>query len=97
MEENARIYKKILVAVGRKANTKHIGLENTNVEVDKQGFIPVDDQRKTSNSKIFAIGDITGNPQLAHKASHEGIVAAEVIAGHRASSHSSLQQRSAPV
>jgi dihydrolipoamide dehydrogenase len=75
----------ILVAVGRKPNGKNIGAENAGVNVDERGFIPVDDQMRTNVPHIFAIGDIAGQPMLAHKASHEGKVAAEVIAGHKTS------------
>jgi dihydrolipoamide dehydrogenase len=74
-------YDKVLVSVGRKPNSSGLGLENTRVEVDERGFIAVDAQRRTAESSIFAIGDVVGEPMLAHKASHEGRVAAEVIAG----------------
>ena len=73
----------ILVAVGRKPNGKNIGAEAAGVQVDDSGVIPVDDQQRTNMPHIFAIGDIVGQPMLAHKASHEGKVAAEVIAGHK--------------
>jgi dihydrolipoamide dehydrogenase len=78
-----QLYDRILVAVGRRPNGKAIGVENTNVQVDERGFIPVDEQMRTNIPHIFAIGDITGEPMLAHKASHEGKLAAEVIAGHK--------------
>lgn len=71
----------ILVAVGRKPNTKELGLEMASVEVDERGFIQVDECGRTTNESIFAIGDIVAGPQLAHKASYEGKVAAEVISG----------------
>jgi dihydrolipoamide dehydrogenase len=74
-------FDKILIAAGRKPNSKSIGLENTDVETDKKGFIKVDKQRRTAEEHIFALGDVTGPPLLAHKASYEGKVAAEVIAG----------------
>ena len=73
----------ILVAVGRKPNGRHIGADAAGVSVDERGFIPVDDQMRTNVPHIYAIGDIVGQPMLAHKASHEGKVAAEVIAGHK--------------
>ena len=73
----------ILVATGRKPNGKSIGADVAGVEVDEPGFIPVDDQQRTNVPHIFAIGDIVGQPMLAHKATHEGKVAAEVIAGHK--------------
>jgi dihydrolipoamide dehydrogenase len=74
-----------LVAVGRRPNGKKVAAEMAGVSVDEQGFIPVDKQQRTNVPHIFAIGDIVGNPMLAHKAVHEGKVAAEVIAGHKAS------------
>lgn len=74
----------ILVAVGRRPNGDCIGVESAGIQVDDQGFIPVDRQQRTAVPHIFAIGDVVGNPMLAHKASHEGHVAAEVIAGHNA-------------
>jgi len=74
-------YDKVLVAVGRAPNGKRIGAENAGVEVDERGFIPVDRHMRTNVPHIFAIGDVVGNPMLAHKATHEAKVAAEVIAG----------------
>jgi dihydrolipoamide dehydrogenase len=71
----------VLVAVGRKPNTDELGLEQAGVELDERGFIKVDKQLRTSNPNIFAIGDVAGGALLAHKASYEGKVAAEVIAG----------------
>lgn len=71
----------VLVTVGRRANTKGLGLEDVGIELDGP-FIQVDAQRRTSVSHIFAIGDVAGQPMLAHKATHEGEVVAEVIAGH---------------
>ncbi len=79
-----RTYDKMLVSVGRRPNSKGIGLENTAVEVDKQGFVTTNKQLQTNVPSIYAIGDLAGQPMLAHKASHEGRVAAEVIAGHKA-------------
>lgn len=80
----AEMYDRVLVSVGRRPNSRGIGLENTNVKVGAQGFVEVDKQQRTADPHIFAIGDIAGQPMLAHKASHEGRVAAEVIAGHSA-------------
>jgi dihydrolipoamide dehydrogenase len=77
------IYEQVLVSVGRKPNTSGFGLEKTKVRVNERGFIEVDAQRLTAEPNIFAIGDVTGDPMLAHKASHEGRTAAEVIAGHK--------------
>jgi len=79
-----RTYDQVLVSVGRKPNTTGFGLENTKVKLNPRGFIDVDAQRRTAEPSIFAIGDVTGDPMLAHKASHEGRTAAEVIAGHKA-------------
>lgn len=76
-------YDQVLVAVGRRPNGKQINAEAAGVNVDERGFIPVDEQMRTNVAHIFAIGDIVGDPMLAHKASHEGKVAAEVIAGHK--------------
>ncbi|WP_044414958.1 dihydrolipoyl dehydrogenase [Halarcobacter anaerophilus] len=78
-----KTYDAVLVAMGRSANGLKIGLENTKVEVDEKGLIKVDKQMRTTVPHIFAIGDIVGQPMLAHKAVHEGHVAAEVIAGHK--------------
>ena len=77
------VYDAVLVALGRSANGNKLGLENTSVEVDDSGLIKVDNQLRTKAKNIFAIGDIIGQPMLAHKAVHEGHVAAEVIAGHK--------------
>ena len=77
------IYDRVLVAVGRKPNGQAIGLNTTGVQVDKRGFVTVDKQMRTNVSHIFAIGDIVGQPMLAHKATHEGKTAAEVVAGQK--------------
>lgn len=77
------VYDRVLVAIGRRPNGKAIGAEAAGVTVDERGFIPVDRQMRTNIPHIFAIGDIVGQPMLAHKAVHEGKVAAEVIAGHK--------------
>ena len=74
-------YDKVLVSVGRKPNSEKIGLENTKVVVNKRGFIEIDQQRRTNDPNIFAIGDVAGDPMLAHKATHEGRVVAEIISG----------------
>jgi len=79
------IFDRVLVAVGRTPNGAQIGAERAGVQVDERGFIRVDEQRRTNVPHIFAIGDITGPPLLAHKAVHEGKIAAEVIAGLPAS------------
>jgi dihydrolipoamide dehydrogenase len=76
-----QVFDRVLVAVGRRPNSKIPGLERTHVQVDQRGFIMVDEQRRTHEPSIFAIGDVVGEPMLAHKASHEGRVAVEVMAG----------------
>ncbi|MBD3403548.1 dihydrolipoyl dehydrogenase [candidate division GN15 bacterium] len=81
VEKDTAIFDKVLMAVGRKPNSDKLGLENTNVELDDKGFVKVNEKRQTAEPTIFAIGDIAGEPMLAHKASHEGRVAAEIIAG----------------
>ena len=74
-------FDRVLVAVGRRPDGAQTGAGNAGVNVDEQGFIPVDKQQRTNVADIFAIGDVTGPPMLAHKATHEGRVAAEVAAG----------------
>jgi dihydrolipoamide dehydrogenase len=81
--KEAQVYDRVLVSIGRRPNGKLIGAENAGVAVDDRGFIAVDKQMRTNVPHIFAIGDIVGQPMLAHKATHEGKVAAEVIAGHK--------------
>jgi dihydrolipoamide dehydrogenase len=76
-----QVFDRVLVAVGRRPNSKIPGLERTQVQVDQRGFIMVDEQRRTHEPSIFAIGDVVGEPMLAHKASHEGRVAVDVMAG----------------
>ncbi len=80
---NTEVFDRVLVAIGRRPNGKTIGAEAAGVAVDERGFIAVDKQMRTNVPHIFAIGDIVGQPMLAHKAVHEGKVAAEVIAGHK--------------
>lgn len=80
-ETRVEIYERLLVSVGRQANTENLGLENTSVQVGEDGFIQIDEQRRTDDPAIFAIGDVAGQPMLAHKATREGHVAAEAIAG----------------
>lgn len=74
-------FDKVLVSVGRKPNTENLGLEKIGVQLTERGFIKVDEKQKTNVLNIYAIGDVVGEPMLAHKATHEGKVAAEVIAG----------------
>jgi dihydrolipoamide dehydrogenase len=80
-----QLYDRVLVAVGRKPNGKLVGAEQGGIEVDERGFIRVDRQMRTNIANVFAIGDVVGQPMLAHKATHEGKVAAEVIAGEKRS------------
>ncbi len=82
-EEFSEIFQNILVAVGRKSNGSLLGLNEIGVNVDERGIINVDKQFRTNVESIFAIGDVIGDPMLAHKASHEGKIAAEVAAGHK--------------
>jgi dihydrolipoamide dehydrogenase len=77
-------YKKVLVSIGRRPVSQGIGLENTKVEVNDRGFVVVNERQETKDPHIMAIGDVAGEPMLAHKASHEGKVAAEVLAGEPA-------------
>ena len=81
--KEVQIYDRVLVSIGRKPNGNNIGADKAGVAVDERGFIAVDKQMRTNVSHIFAIGDIVGQPMLAHKATHEGKVAAEVIAGQK--------------
>ena len=78
-----QLYDMVLMAVGRRPNGKDVAAEKAGVIINDRGFIPVDKQQRTNVSNIFAIGDICGDPMLAHKATNEAKVAAEVIAGHK--------------
>jgi len=82
-EKKEQLFDKVLISIGRKPNSENLGLENINAETDKLGFIKIDLQRRTGESSVFAIGDVAGEPLLAHKASHEGKVAVEAIAGKK--------------
>jgi len=82
-EKDTALFDKLLVAVGRQPNGSLIAAEKAGVFVDERGFIPVDKQMRTNVPHIFAIGDVVGQPMLAHKATHEAKVAAEVAAGHK--------------
>ena len=81
IEKKEGVYEKVLVAVGRRPNSANIGLENTNVRVDDKGYVIIDENCRTSAASIYAVGDVTGTPQLAHRASHQGMTAAKIIAG----------------
>ncbi|HET7306886.1 MAG TPA: dihydrolipoyl dehydrogenase [Gammaproteobacteria bacterium] len=78
-----QVYGRVLIAVGRRPNGGRIGADKAGIEIDERGFIPTDKQQRTNVEHIFAIGDITKAPLLAHKATHEGKVAAEVAAGEK--------------
>lgn len=80
-------FAQVLVAVGRQPNTENLQLEKAGIKPGEDGFLEVDDKRRTSRKNIFAIGDLTGEPLLAHKANHEGKVAVEVIAGKKAAAY----------
>lgn len=82
--EPEQFFDKVLISIGRKPVTSGLGLENTKVKVTERGFITVDKQLRTDDPNIYAIGDIVGNPMLAHKAAAEGKTAVEAIAGHKA-------------
>src|SRR5438309_2119454 len=81
--EQEKVFDRVLVSVGRKPNSEIPGLEKTAVKVGDRGFIQVNKQLQTDDPSIFAIGDVVGEPMLAHKASHEGRTAVEAIAGHK--------------
>jgi dihydrolipoamide dehydrogenase len=82
-KEESATYEKVLMAVGRRPVTKNLGLEHTGISLDEKGFVSVNEQLQTTDTSIYAIGDIVGNPMLAHKASSEGKVAVEAILGHK--------------
>ena len=82
-KDREKLFDRVLVSVGRKPNSEIAGLDKTHVEVNSRGFIEVNKQLQTADPSIFAIGDVVGEPMLAHKAMHEGRVAAEAIAGHK--------------
>lgn len=77
-------FEKVLISVGRRPNTENLGLENTKIQLDKHGFVITDKQGRTDEPNIFAIGDISGQPMLAHRATHQGRLAAEAIHGSKA-------------
>lgn len=84
VEDTEQHFERVLVAIGRRPNSRNIGLENTGVEIKSDGFVKVDEQQRTGDQTIFAVGDVAGAPLLAHKAMYEGKVAAEAIAGEPA-------------
>jgi dihydrolipoamide dehydrogenase len=81
IDKSEQTFDRVLVGIGRKPNTTGLGLESTKIKLDEKGFVEVDDQQRTSDENIFAVGDAAGGVMLAHKAAREGKVAAEVIAG----------------
>jgi dihydrolipoamide dehydrogenase len=83
VKEREKLFDKVLVSVGRKPNSEIRGLEKSQVKVGERGFIQVNKQLQTDDPAIYAIGDVVGEPMLAHKASHEGRTAVEAIAGHK--------------
>ncbi len=82
-DQASQLFDRVLISVGRTPNTADLGLEAAGLKVNERGFIPVDGQRRTAVPHIYAIGDVTGDPMLAHKASHEGIVAVEAALGKK--------------
>ncbi len=83
VDRKVQQFSRVLVSVGRRPNSDGLGLEKTKVQVDKQGFVTVDAQRRTAEPHLWAIGDVAGQPMLAHKATHEGKAAVEAIAGRK--------------
>ncbi len=77
-------FSRVLVSVGRRPNSAGLGLENTQVEIDRRGFVVTDEQQRTADPHILAIGDVSGEPMLAHKATHQGKVAVEALLGEPA-------------
>lgn len=84
-EQKERFFEKVLVAIGRKPNSDGLGLENTKVEINQKGFLRTNLQCQTTQSNVYAIGDVAGEPMLAHKATHDAHVAVESIAGQKVS------------
>ncbi len=82
-ESSEHEFEKVLVSVGRRPNSDNLGLERTGVDIDASGFVVTDNRKQTADPGIYAVGDVAGQPMLAHKAAHEGRVAVEVIAGHK--------------
>jgi dihydrolipoamide dehydrogenase len=83
VQQKERTFDRVLVSIGRRPNSAIPGLDRTRVQVDRRGFIQVDQSRRTNEPSIYAIGDVVGEPMLAHKASHEGRTAVDAIAGDR--------------
>src|SRR5262249_20301098 len=77
-------FSRVLVSIGRRPNSAGLGLENTSVEIDEKGFVVTDECQRTADPNILAIGDVAGEPMLAHKATHQGKVAVEALLGEPA-------------
>lgn len=82
--EPQQTFDRVLIAIGRRPNSRNLGLENTKVEIDDKGFVKINKKLQTSDPSIYAIGDVAGEPMLAHKATREGKLVAEVLAGEKA-------------
>src|SRR5712671_2531740 len=83
VKEKEQVFERVLMSVGRRPNSEIPGLDKTQVKVNSKGFIEINEQRQTGDPSIYAIGDVAGEPMLAHKAMHEGRTAVETIAGHK--------------
>ena len=83
VKEKEQVFDRVLMSVGRRPNSEIPGLDQTKVKVNQKGFIEINEQRQTADPTIYAIGDVAGEPMLAHKAMHEGRTAVEAIAGHK--------------
>jgi dihydrolipoamide dehydrogenase len=92
LEKVQKTFDRVLVSIGRRPNSQDLGIENTGIKLDERGYVIVDEQQRTGDPRIFAIGDVVGGAMLAHKAMREGKVAAEVIAGQ----HSAFDVRAIP-
>ncbi len=87
VEEKSQLFDRVLISVGRSPNSRNLGLENTKVEITERGFIKVDDKRRTTDPSLMAIGDVAGDPMLAHKATYEAKVVVDALAGEPAAYH----------
>jgi len=83
VKESEQTFDKVLVSVGRKPNSENLGLDRTDIKTTERGFIEIDAQRRTAESHIYAVGDVAGEPMLAHKGTHEAVVAVEAIQGKK--------------
>jgi dihydrolipoamide dehydrogenase len=83
VKEKEQVFERVLMSVGRRPNSEIAGLDKTKVKVNQKGFIEINEQRQTDEPTVYAIGDVAGEPMLAHKAMHEGRTAVEAIAGHK--------------